>query len=119
MVGAAAKQTSGVNLIALSTRLPTTDDVCVPTAATRPYAAELGYATVLWDVDPQDWRRPGTEAIADHVLSHIFSGAIVLMHDGGGDRTQSVAALEIILRELSAKGYIFYNIFGNRVSGFV
>jgi hypothetical protein len=35
------------------------------------------------------------------------------MHDGGGDRSQSVAALEIILRELSAKGYKFYNIFGN------
>jgi peptidoglycan-N-acetylglucosamine deacetylase len=82
-------------------------------ANTRQYAAELGYATVLWDVDPQDWRRPGTEAISDHVLSHVFPGAIVLMHDGGGDRTQSAAALEIILRELSAKGYRFYNIFGN------
>lgn len=82
-------------------------------ANTRQYAADLGYATVLWDVDPQDWRRPGTEAIADHVISHVFPGAIVLMHDGGGDRTQSVAALEIILRELSAQGYKFYNIFGN------
>jgi peptidoglycan/xylan/chitin deacetylase (PgdA/CDA1 family) len=82
-------------------------------AATRQYAAELGYTIVMWDVDPQDWRRPGTEAIADHVLSHVFPGAIVLMHDGGGDRTQSVAALEIILRELSAQGYKFYNIFGN------
>jgi peptidoglycan/xylan/chitin deacetylase (PgdA/CDA1 family) len=82
-------------------------------ANTRQYAADLGYATVLWDVDPQDWRRPGTEAIADHILSHVFPGAIVLMHDGGGDRSQSVAALEIILRELSAKGYKFYNIFGN------
>jgi peptidoglycan/xylan/chitin deacetylase (PgdA/CDA1 family) len=82
-------------------------------ANTRQYAAELSYATVLWDIDPQDWRRPGTEAIADHVLSHVFPGAIVLMHDGGGDRSQSVAALEIILRDLSAKGYKFYNIFGN------
>jgi peptidoglycan-N-acetylglucosamine deacetylase len=82
-------------------------------ANTRQYAAELGYATVLWDIDPQDWRRPGTEEIADHVLSHVFPGAIVLMHDGGGDRSQSVAALEIILRELSAKGYQFYSIFGN------
>ncbi len=82
-------------------------------ANTRQYAADLGYATVLWDVDPQDWRRPGTETIADHVLSHVFPGAIVLMHDGGGDRSQSVAALEIILRELSAKGYKFFNIFGN------
>jgi peptidoglycan/xylan/chitin deacetylase (PgdA/CDA1 family) len=82
-------------------------------AATRQYAAELGYTIVMWDVDPQDWRRPGAEAISDHILSHIFPGAIVLMHDGGGDRSQSVAALEIILRELSAKGYQFHNIFGN------
>jgi peptidoglycan/xylan/chitin deacetylase (PgdA/CDA1 family) len=82
-------------------------------ANTRNYAAELGYATVLWDIDPQDWRRPGTEEIANHVLSHVFPGAIVLMHDGGGDRSQSVAALEIILRDLSSKGYKFYNIFGN------
>lgn len=82
-------------------------------ANTRNYAAELGYATVLWDVDPRDWRRPGTEEIANHVLSHVFPGAIVLMHDGGGDRSQSVAALEIILRELSAKGYQFHSVFGN------
>ena len=81
-------------------------------ANTRRFAADLGYAVVMWDVDPQDWRRPGTQEIADHVLSHVFPGAIVLMHDGGGDRSQSVAALEIILRELSAQGYQFYNIFG-------
>jgi len=47
------------------------------------------------------------------VLSHVFPGAIVLRHDGGGDRSQSVAALQISLRELSAKGYQFHHIFGN------
>jgi peptidoglycan/xylan/chitin deacetylase (PgdA/CDA1 family) len=78
----------------------------------RQWMAELGYTTVLWDIDPQDWRRPGVETIANHVISHVFPGAIVLMHDGGGERTQSMAALEIILRELSAQGYRFYNIFG-------
>jgi peptidoglycan/xylan/chitin deacetylase (PgdA/CDA1 family) len=82
-------------------------------ANTRRFAAELGYAVVMWDVDPQDWRRPGVQEIADHVLSHVFPGAIVLMHDGGGDRSQSVTALEIILRELSAQGYVFYTIYGN------
>ncbi len=80
---------------------------------TRRFAADLGYAVVMWDVDPQDWRRPGVQEIADHVVAHAFPGAIILMHDGGGERTQSVAALEIILRELSAKGYVFYSIFGN------
>lgn len=78
----------------------------------RQWMAELGYTPVLWDVDPQDWRRPGVETIANHVVSHAFPGAIILMHDGGGERAQSVAALEIILRELSAQGYRFYNIFG-------
>jgi peptidoglycan-N-acetylglucosamine deacetylase len=74
----------------------------------------VGKSVSAWPkVDRQDWRRPGTEEIANHVLSHVFPGAIVLMHDGGGDRSQSVAALEIILRELSAKGYKFYNIFGS------
>jgi peptidoglycan/xylan/chitin deacetylase (PgdA/CDA1 family) len=80
-------------------------------ANTRQYAADLGYAVVLWDVDPQDWRRPGAQVIAGHIVRSAYPGAIVLMHDGGGERTQSVAALETILRELSAQGYVFRNIF--------
>ncbi len=80
-------------------------------ASTRQYAADLGYAVVLWDIDPQDWRRPGAKVIADHLIRSAYPGAIVLMHDGGGDRTQSVAALETTLRDLSAQGYVFRNIF--------
>ncbi len=79
---------------------------------TRGYAAELGYQITLWDIDPMDWRRPGIEAISSHILRNVFPGAIVLMHDGGGDRSQSAAALEVVLRELSARGFKFYNIFG-------
>ncbi len=79
---------------------------------TRGYAAELGYQITLWDIDPMDWRRPGIEAISSHILRNVFPGAIVLMHDGGGDRSQSAAALEVVLRELSARGFMFYNIFG-------
>jgi peptidoglycan/xylan/chitin deacetylase (PgdA/CDA1 family) len=79
---------------------------------TRGYAAELGYQVTMWDIDPMDWRRPGIEAISSHVLRNVFPGAIVLMHDGGGDRSQSAAALETILRELSGRGFKFYNIFG-------
>jgi peptidoglycan/xylan/chitin deacetylase (PgdA/CDA1 family) len=80
-------------------------------ANTRQYAADAGYAVVLWDIDPQDWRRPGAKVIADHVVREAYPGAIVLMHDGGGDRAQSVAALETILRELSQKGYVFRNVY--------
>jgi peptidoglycan/xylan/chitin deacetylase (PgdA/CDA1 family) len=80
-------------------------------ANTRQNAADLGYAVVLWDVDPQDWRRPGAKVIAGHIVRSAYPGAIILMHDGGGERTQSVAALETALRELSAQGYVFRNIF--------
>jgi peptidoglycan/xylan/chitin deacetylase (PgdA/CDA1 family) len=80
-------------------------------ANTRQYAAEQGYAVVLWDIDPQDWRRPGAKVVADHVIRSVYPGAIVLMHDGGGDRAQTVQALETVLRELSAQGYAFRNIF--------
>ena len=74
---------------------------------TRTYAAELGYRIVLWDIDPRDWARPGAEAIATHVLEHIRPGKVVLLHDGGGDRAQTLAALEVILRRLQAEDYRF------------
>jgi len=76
-------------------------------AHTVAYAAKLGYALVLWTVDPRDWRRPGAAVIARHVVTHAAPGAIVVLHDGGGDRSQTVAALEIILRQLTAQGYHF------------
>lgn len=80
-------------------------------ANSRQYAAEAGYAVVLWNIDPQDWRRPGAKVIGDHVVREAYPGAIVLMHDGGGDRAQSVAALATILRELSQQGYVFRNVY--------
>jgi peptidoglycan/xylan/chitin deacetylase (PgdA/CDA1 family) len=80
-------------------------------ASSRQYAADAGYAVVLWDIDPQDWRRPGAKVLADHVVREAYPWAIVLMHDGGGDRAQSVAALETILRQLSQQGYVFRNVY--------
>ena len=81
-------------------------------ARTAPLAAELGKALVLWDVDPQDWRQPGADQISSYVLSHATPGAIILMHDGGGGRSQTVAALETVLAELSSRGYEFRGIPG-------
>ena len=81
-------------------------------ARTAPLAAELGKALVMWDVDPQDWRQPGAGQIASYVLSHASPGAIILMHDGGGGRSQTVAALETVLAELSSRGYEFRSIPG-------
>lgn len=71
---------------------------------------KLGMKTVLWDVDPQDWSRPGTQNIINHVLKYIQPGEIILMHDGGGDRSESVAALETIMKTLSDKGWVFKSI---------
>ena len=82
--------------------------------ATYTYATQAGMAVTLWTIDPQDWRRPGTEAIANHVVSHAYPGAIVLSHDGGGDRTQTVDAYAIALPQLQAQGYVFYTILGTK-----
>jgi peptidoglycan-N-acetylglucosamine deacetylase len=60
---------------------------------------------VGWDVDPRDWSRPGATAIYDRVVSAVRDGSIVLMHDGGGPREETVAALDGIIRALKARGY--------------
>jgi len=83
-------------------------------ANTQEYAADMGYVMVMWDVDSQDWQLPGAYEIAWNVLNQAQPGDIVLMHDGGGDRTQTILALEIILQEYSAQGYRFRSIFGNQ-----
>ena len=72
---------------------------------TRAYAAELGYDVVMWNIDTLDWKRPGAKAVVLTVMNKVYPGAIVLMHDGGGDRTQTAAALEAVLRDLSSQGY--------------
>jgi peptidoglycan-N-acetylglucosamine deacetylase len=65
----------------------------------------LGMSTILWDVDTNDWRRPGSGAIASRAVGGTRPGSIVLMHDGGGNRSQTVAALPRILRTLKSRGY--------------
>ncbi|NKQ36224.1 MAG: polysaccharide deacetylase family protein [Chloroflexi bacterium] len=80
-------------------------------ANTRAYAADLGMTVVLWTVDPQDWRRPGADVIANHILTHASPGAIILSHDGGGDRSQTVAAYQTVLPQLAEQGYVFRTIF--------
>jgi peptidoglycan/xylan/chitin deacetylase (PgdA/CDA1 family) len=73
----------------------------------RALAAQRGYRVVMWDVDPQDWLRPGAYGIAAHVLANAGAGDVVLLHDGGGERSQTVLALDRILRTMSARGYVF------------
>ncbi|MEU4195395.1 polysaccharide deacetylase family protein [Kribbella sp. NPDC026611] len=66
-----------------------------------------GMQQVLWDVDPEDWARPGTATIVNRVLAGTTPGAIILMHDGGGNRSQTVAALDQVLTTLTARGYAY------------
>ena len=76
-------------------------------AASAEQVRALGLRLVLWDIDTNDWLRPGPGEIAGRVLGRVRSGDVVLMHDGGGDRSQTVAALEQVLATLSAWGYRF------------
>jgi peptidoglycan-N-acetylglucosamine deacetylase len=68
-------------------------------------ARALGMTTVIWNVDPRDWSRPGSDAIYSRVVSATRPGSIVVMHDGGGDRSQTVAALPRIIKTLRGRGY--------------
>ncbi|HKO28289.1 MAG TPA: polysaccharide deacetylase family protein [Solirubrobacteraceae bacterium] len=60
---------------------------------------------VLWTVDTNDYRRPGVKAIVRTALAGARPGAIILLHDAGGDRSQTVKALPRILAGLRARGY--------------
>lgn len=73
-------------------------------------AASLGLHTVLWSVDPRDWTLPGVGAIESRVLSAVRPGSIVLLHDGGGYRGETVEALPVILRALRSEGYRFITL---------
>jgi peptidoglycan/xylan/chitin deacetylase (PgdA/CDA1 family) len=77
---------------------------------TESYAAALGYELALWDIDPQDWRQPGASQIANQIIAYSYPGAIILLHDGGGYRDQTLAALEIVLQSLSEQGYRFESL---------
>jgi peptidoglycan-N-acetylglucosamine deacetylase len=98
---AAIQQITGVPVRCLRPPFATVD------AASAEQVRALGLGLVLWDIDTNDWLRPGTGAIAGRVLDRVRSGDVILMHDGGGDRSQTVAALEQVLATLSASGYRF------------
>jgi peptidoglycan-N-acetylglucosamine deacetylase len=67
--------------------------------------AARGVALTLWTVDARDWTRPGVGRIRATVARELRPGAIILLHDGGGDRSQTVAALPGVLGLLQARGY--------------
>jgi peptidoglycan/xylan/chitin deacetylase (PgdA/CDA1 family) len=102
--------------------LRTTDEIHratgqVPRRFRAPYGAwsatvlevcqELHMIPLDWSVDPRDWARPGVSAIVSNIMENTRTGSIILEHDGGGPRSQTVAALGIVLPRLLAEGYLF------------
>ncbi|MBB4611937.1 glycosyltransferase [Novosphingobium taihuense] len=86
---------------------PTTPDELIPALI----AQQKGYTVVGLHVDPGDWKRPGAQAIVDRTLQQVYaadadrSANVILLHDGGGDRSQTVAALPGIITGLQKAGY--------------
>jgi peptidoglycan-N-acetylglucosamine deacetylase len=64
-----------------------------------------GLTTVLWSTDTRDWTRPGTDTIVRSALANLSPGTIILLHDGGGDRSETVAALPRIIESVLSQGY--------------
>jgi cellulose synthase/poly-beta-1,6-N-acetylglucosamine synthase-like glycosyltransferase/peptidoglycan/xylan/chitin deacetylase (PgdA/CDA1 family) len=69
-----------------------------------------GYLVVLADHDTEDWQRPGVGAIVSAAQPAGGAGAVVMLHDSGGDRSQTVAALEVLIPRLQAQGYRFTTV---------
>ena len=88
---------------------PTTSDEIGPIKI----AESMGYVTVGLHVDPSDWLRPPADVIVDRVLAQVsdpspdIRGHVILLHDSGGDRSETVAALPKLIDTLRAKGYEF------------
>jgi cellulose synthase/poly-beta-1,6-N-acetylglucosamine synthase-like glycosyltransferase/peptidoglycan/xylan/chitin deacetylase (PgdA/CDA1 family) len=69
-----------------------------------------GYLTVLNDLDSQDWQRPGVDTIVRQATPSDGRGAVILLHDAGGDRSQTVAALDRLIPRLLQRGYRFATV---------
>lgn len=70
-------------------------------------AARLGLRVIMGNVRPRDWALPGAMEIADRIVGGAANNAVVVLHDGGGDRSQTVEALRSALASLSPQNYSF------------
>lgn len=72
-------------------------------------ASKMGYYISGMGVDPDDWQKPGTQKIVQDVLRQVHEGAgqVILLHDAGGNRDQTIAALPMIINTLRGEGYTF------------
>lgn len=67
--------------------------------------AQKGQLVAMWTIDTRDWAKPGVTKIVQSVLSELRPGDIILLHDSGGSREETLAALKLLLPQLRAKGY--------------
>ena len=79
-------------------------------AAVASIARQRHMLSIVWDVDPRDWALPGTGAIVATVLGHAHAGSIVLLHDAGGPRSETIAALPQIIAGLRARHLTFVTV---------
>lgn len=113
----------GLSLKAIKAQIAQTSDAIERATGTRPlffrppYGSvssdtltainSFGMTTVIWDDEARDWSIPGTSVIVSRILNLATNGAIILLHDGGGNRWQTVAALPTIIEQLRARHYSF------------
>jgi peptidoglycan/xylan/chitin deacetylase (PgdA/CDA1 family) len=71
------------------------------------YCASEHLTPLDWSVDPRDWAMPGVREIVTNIMANTRKGSIILEHDGGGNRSETVAALKIVIPRLIDKGYHF------------
>lgn len=78
--------------------------------AVRTQASASGVRIILWTVDPQDYRCKEEVVLARRVIDATKPGSVILLHDGGGDRTVTVRTVTTIIRELKSRGYTFVTL---------
>jgi peptidoglycan/xylan/chitin deacetylase (PgdA/CDA1 family) len=72
--------------------------------------AKMHKKNILWDIDSKDYEASNSEAIERRVLEQVRPGSIILMHDGGKERSRTVVATEILIKKLQEKGYAFKTV---------
>jgi peptidoglycan/xylan/chitin deacetylase (PgdA/CDA1 family) len=106
------------------TELQRTEDIIVKTTGVRPKLMrppygelakrqrilvnhDFGYKVILWDVDPLDWKRPGSNVVAQRIITGARPGSIILSHD---IHPPTIAAMPQVFDTLLAKGFKFVTV---------
>jgi peptidoglycan/xylan/chitin deacetylase (PgdA/CDA1 family) len=92
-----------------------------PANALSPFIIQVAHARHLrvlsYSVDPSDYRRPAAAVLLPRILARVRPGSIIVLHDGGGDRSQTVAVLKPLIDNLKAQGYRFTTVLDEPSTG--